>query len=333
MTFVICKNFPKYKDKYFESLCGGKAVFVRIGEDIGERSDDFISSEICIDLTYANILSFITRYRKEKFILGSWDTFKPIILGLLLNNVALIIEGKTELRRGIKSLLKRVIIKRCQLVLTTSCETYQDLCDLFPGLRVEYIPSVGFPLDFRPLEKGKVIKFVFIGRIVKDKNVEKAIEFVLNFKRRFRDTEVLLHIYGDGALIKDLIDKFSNEEIVFKGKIESASLPKVLGAYDALLLLSSYEPWGLVVDEALKAGVLPVVSSSVGAKDLRNLHPMFEQIEIVKELKNYNYRRLYKKIQKFKTETNLGFKLSSAYIQHEQKMQKRLLHIGKTRLR
>lgn len=56
---------------------------------------------------------------------------------------------------------------------------------------------------------------------------------------------------------------------VFAGFVDQPSLPRLFAAADCLVLPSESETWGLVVNEALSAGVPCVVSSSVGcAPDL-----------------------------------------------------------------
>jgi len=331
MTFIVCKNFPRYKNKYFQLLCGESAIFVQLGESIGHRSNDFFSEKEFINLSFLKLFTLIIFHRKEKFIIGSWDSLKALILCLILNDISLLIEGQTELRSGFKALLKRKIIKRCNLVIATNYQSYSEISELAPGVDVEYLPSVGFPSKFTPLKKDKKIRFVFIGRLVEEKNIDKTIEFVKRFRQRCDSSDVLLDIYGEGKVWCDCDEQEKDEWVNYRGKIESSSLLLVLGTYDVLLLLSNYEPWGLVVDEALKAGVLPVISSFVGAKDLKTLSSDFQQIQIIEDLQSYNYVSLYKKILEFKVNNTLSCQLSEYYIRHENTIEQRLIDIGKTR--
>jgi glycosyltransferase involved in cell wall biosynthesis len=49
------------------------------------------------------------------------------------------------------------------------------------------------------------------------------------------------------------------------GFVNQSELPSYYHAADILVLPSEAEPWGLVVNEAMAAGVLPVVSDRVGS--------------------------------------------------------------------
>ena len=52
---------------------------------------------------------------------------------------------------------------------------------------------------------------------------------------------------------------------IVTGFVNQADLPSYYHAADVLVLPSESEPWGLVVNEAMAAGALPVLSDRVGA--------------------------------------------------------------------
>jgi glycosyltransferase involved in cell wall biosynthesis len=70
---------------------------------------------------------------------------------------------------------------------------------------------------------------------------------------------------GDGFLagrVRALLEPGSG---VVTGFVNQSELPSYFHAADILVLPSETEPWGLVVNEAMAAGTLPVVSDRVGA--------------------------------------------------------------------
>jgi glycosyltransferase involved in cell wall biosynthesis len=70
---------------------------------------------------------------------------------------------------------------------------------------------------------------------------------------------------GDGELADQVRAMLMPGRGVVTGFVNQAELPSYYHAADILVLPSEWEPWGLVVNEAMAAGVLPVVSDRVGA--------------------------------------------------------------------
>lgn len=85
---------------------------------------------------------------------------------------------------------------------------------------------------------------------------------------RLRDKVTTLFV-GDGPLADRIRMELSLGTGAVTGFVNQRELPSYHHAADILVLPSESEPWGLVVNEAMTAGVLPVVSSRVGcAPDL-----------------------------------------------------------------
>ena len=69
---------------------------------------------------------------------------------------------------------------------------------------------------------------------------------------------------GDGELAGPVTAMLEPGQGCVTGFINQAELPAFYHAADILVMPSEFEPWGLVVNEAMAAGVLPVVSDRVG---------------------------------------------------------------------
>ena len=83
---------------------------------------------------------------------------------------------------------------------------------------------------------------------------------------------------GDGELGDAVRSMLRPGRGVVTGFVNQAELPSYYHAADILALPSEAEPWGLVVNEAMAAGVLPVVSDRVGCmpdlvERLGEVHP------------------------------------------------------------
>lgn len=70
---------------------------------------------------------------------------------------------------------------------------------------------------------------------------------------------------GDGELAGEVRAGIAPGRGAVTGFVNQSELPAVYQACDVIVLPSADEPWGLVINEAMAAGALPVVSDRVGA--------------------------------------------------------------------
>ncbi|MDD2889019.1 MAG: glycosyltransferase family 4 protein [bacterium] len=101
--------------------------------------------------------------------------------------------------------------------------------------------------------------FLYIGRFSKEKN----LLFLLNAYKRLNDNNWGLILVGNGPQ-REEIEKYiadnSIKNIFLPGFKQKEEIPTFFAISDVFVLPSIYEPWGLVVNEAM-AGELPVVVS------------------------------------------------------------------------
>ncbi len=113
--------------------------------------------------------------------------------------------------------------------------------------------------------------FLYVGRLAPEKNVVGLIESYLDY--RARGGTWSLTLVGDGPEAAELrrraaASEFS-ESIHFAGHKGSSELPAYFAAATCFVLPSTREPWGLVVNEAMAAGLPAIVSNRCGcAEDL-----------------------------------------------------------------
>lgn len=127
-----------------------------------------------------------------------------------------------------------------------------------------------YPLESAPgrdarILSGSDLRVCYLGRLEeKQKRVSRLVE-VCQYLSHLR-VRCVLSIYGDGGckdeLIDDLRKLLSNCEglsFVYEGLVHPDAVDQVLSAQDAILLVSEYEGYPLVIQEAMRAGVVPVV--------------------------------------------------------------------------
>lgn len=112
--------------------------------------------------------------------------------------------------------------------------------------------------------------FLFVGRLAPEKNVSLLIEAYASLKDSRPD--IALMIVGDGSemnALKQNVCEKKLEDVRFAGYVVFPDLIQYYKMADAFILPSNYEPWGLVVNEAMIMGLPVIVSDKVGCrKDL-----------------------------------------------------------------
>ena len=136
---------------------------------------------------------------------------------------------------------------------------FQTKCIVHFPLPHEHSTFVNNPRRF---ESGKSVAFLYLGRLTPEKNVAnicRACRILLD--EGF--TRFSLTIAGGGSesrTISEIVNTDSLSRVVsLIGPIKSKDTPDVYRQHDIFILPSLFEPWGLVVAEALSSG-LPVIA-------------------------------------------------------------------------
>lgn len=122
--------------------------------------------------------------------------------------------------------------------------------------RAARLTALGLPTD-RPV-------VVLAAKLIEHKRPLDVVDAV-----RALGGQVSLLVIGDGPLGGAVRAACAHLPAACVGFVNQVEIPAMYGLGDILALPSSHEPWGLVVNEAMAGGLLPVVSDSVGcAPDL-----------------------------------------------------------------
>lgn len=136
----------------------------------------------------------------------------------------------------------------------------------------EFLVLSGAPDKFlidKPLKSetfnSKVIKILYVGKLVKNKNVDKVINSLANLKN---DLNFVFTIIGDGPERDNLKSQILNLGLKTQVKmISSTSRENVLlemGKSDIFIMISRNETFGLVYLEAMASGCIVIGSSNEG---------------------------------------------------------------------
>jgi glycosyltransferase involved in cell wall biosynthesis len=130
-------------------------------------------------------------------------------------------------------------------------ERFRRMSDAARSGRRQRLASVGLDPD-RPT-------VVFSGKLIEQKrplDLARAIEL--------SGAPLNLLLLGDGPLRPSLRGYEQRLPVRCTGFVNQAELPSWYAAGDILALPSGHEPWGLVVNEGMACGLVPVVSDAVG---------------------------------------------------------------------
>lgn len=113
--------------------------------------------------------------------------------------------------------------------------------------------------------------FSIVARFVPPKNLLHAITAYHRYRELAGPAARDLHLCGAGLLENELRAEVARRglerAVHFHGFLSSEGVAKRLAKTLALLLPSIYEPFGLVVNEAIAMGVPPLLSDACGARD------------------------------------------------------------------
>lgn len=108
-------------------------------------------------------------------------------------------------------------------------------------------------------------RILFSGSLVKRKGVDLLLRAFIALAEEFRDVE--LHLLGDGPLREEMraLAGPAADRVRFLGFRQWEELPAHYAANDILCAPSRHDGWGLVIPEALAAGLLVVSTDRTGA--------------------------------------------------------------------
>lgn len=134
------------------------------------------------------------------------------------------------------------------------------------GISLNTFSNIERDYDFRrqyAMDNEKII--LFMGRLVYEKGIQHLIAAMPKILSQYNDSKLV--IAGKGGMIDELRSQTSalglDNKVYFTGYLSSKNVQKMYKAADVSVFPSTYEPFGIVVLEAMLAGT-PVVVSDIG---------------------------------------------------------------------
>jgi glycosyltransferase involved in cell wall biosynthesis len=179
-----------------------------------------------------------------------------------------------------KEAVKRSFVKRCDAYNVYGTKSRDYIVKL--GAKTERISIIGNntdnvfyynePMKFR--DKRSVLckeyglpekNFLYIGRFSEEKNI---IHLLDSFRRlKEHDNHWGLILIGSGPQkqeIENYIEEHNLKDVSLPGFKQKNEMPVFLAMSDVFVLPSTSEPWGIVVNEAMAAGLPVLVSKKCG---------------------------------------------------------------------
>lgn len=186
----------------------------------------------------------------------------------------------------IKRRVKAVILKRVKGIIVLSEEVKNEYINKYKNIDNIYVHPLLHNDDifrnkiakaynksmqyYSEYKLQKKIVVLFVGRLVKEKNVLnmiKAMSLVIQ-----KNNNIIMVFVGEGPEKTEIakIAKNNNvcNNVIMIGKQYGDNLYAWYNIGDVLLLPSNYEPFGAVINEALISGIPVMMSVNVGAKEL-----------------------------------------------------------------
>jgi glycosyltransferase involved in cell wall biosynthesis len=104
-----------------------------------------------------------------------------------------------------------------------------------------------------------------VARLAPEKQIDRLLD-AFGLVRREQPCQLL--IVGSGELegaLSDRVRRSAIPDVTFAGYLRQSEIPAAYAASDVFTLFSRYEPWGLVINEAMHCGLPVVASDQVGA--------------------------------------------------------------------
>ena len=110
---------------------------------------------------------------------------------------------------------------------------------------------------------GEGLKFIYVGRVSKEKNLDALLEAFVELKREPAAARSQLLVVGDGPYLAALSDRYRRADVIFTGFLDGEALAAAYASADVFVFPSTTDTFGNVVLEAQASG-LPVIVSNRG---------------------------------------------------------------------
>ena len=238
-----------------------------------DRHPSGYTQETYLHVPY-DTLSQLVKFQPHVVISGELGprTIQSVLYRMANSSSRLIIHADlsehTELGRGrAKEMLRGWMLKAADAVLVNGASGARYAMSLgvpetkiFP---VPYATDTSIYADIvRTDDPSDVIKLLYVGQLIERKGIAQFVHVLVEWAKKHPTQNLELRLIGDGPL-RDVIRAIltpTNLKIDMNLKIEYSDMPQAYAQADLLVLPTLADSWGLVVNEAMAAG-LPILGS------------------------------------------------------------------------
>jgi len=232
--------------------------------------------------TYGGLNKVISSYKPHRIIVSGYSiaTMKIFFRSLFNNSTKYIIwsgsiEAPGRFDSAFRKMFRRMLINRAAGFVAYGTKAKEYLVGM--GAPSEKI-SIGIntvDTSFFREETNKLRsqmndgkkRLLFLGYLVPRKNTGRLIEIIGMLCKARNDFE--FHILGDGSdrlRLEEMVkEKNLGDRITFHGFVQKKELPPYFATTTAFLFQTGFDIWGLVLNEAMAAGVATLSSVNAGA--------------------------------------------------------------------
>jgi glycosyltransferase involved in cell wall biosynthesis len=242
----------------------------------------------------------LLNFRKKKIFICGWNKIEYwLVLIFCINSKKIFVCDSFESKNNRYSLLKKIFLSMIDCVIVPGTLHKNFIKNLNFNKKILVTSSVGIiePLKKNKfyLKKKKKIKIIYVGRISKEKNLRLLFELIQ------RSNNLNLSIFGkDENKLEQTLSKKIKNKIKFKGSILNNKIKFEIKKYDLLILPSKFEPWGLVIEEAIYNGIPVISSNKVGC-----YFDLIKKLKVGYVFNNDSLQSLQKCVNKFRNAKNL----------------------------
>jgi glycosyltransferase involved in cell wall biosynthesis len=294
--------FRVINSKVFPSILGKNSIDI---EEFEALVEEFKPDIIHSHLFWSELLSRQKIFPNVKYVTHCHDNM------LELNRFSFqVLFSKSKFTRYFERIWMMKRYKKCaNNFLTISKDTQDYFTQILPDSLKGNVTLLPNAIDFKTYERPNdvheksedTLKLINIGRFATYKNQQFLIDVFEILSTKINVIE--LHFCGEGECLEKVKKKAApfEDQIFFHGNVDD--IPKRLWDADMYVHSAYYEPYGLVLLEAMAAG-LPVIS--LDGKGNRDLIDQGENGFLVAEqnanqfaeliIKLWTYKQLYYKI-------------------------------------
>lgn len=210
----------------------------------------------------------LTRGRYDALLCGGWispTTWLALVAARRANSRFVLWSGTAWPPRGLRAALaapvKRAVVAGADAYVAYGSLARDRLVDLgAPPERVTIALNTTDVAAFAVVERAPgPPTALWVGRMVERKRADRAVSLLARVAREVPDLHALFVGDGPERARTETLAREAGLRAEFAGDRPYDELPAFYGRADLLVTLAEREPWGLVVNEALAAG-LPVLA-------------------------------------------------------------------------